>query len=104
MFPILEKTFYGKSKYPITDRLCAAWKIYSQLNAVLLSENHTIEYKLSLLPLHHDCLQFIKTVITDERNRPFEVPLLLLKDNPQAQSIISKGLGAYKRGGIAING
>ena len=48
--------------------------------------------------------KFIKTVITDERNRPFEVPLLLLKDNPQAQSIISKGLGAYKRGGIAING
>jgi hypothetical protein len=48
--------------------------------------------------------KFMKTVITDDRNRAYEVPTLIIKDNPVAQDIISKGLGAYKRGGLAVNG
>jgi hypothetical protein len=48
--------------------------------------------------------KFMKTVITDDSNRAFEVPTLIIKDNPAAQDIISKGLGAYKRGGLAVNG
>ena len=48
--------------------------------------------------------KFMKTVITDDSNRAFEVPALIIKDNPAAQDIISKGLGAYKRGGLAVNG
>ena len=48
--------------------------------------------------------KFMKTVITDDSNRAYEVPTLIIKDNPAAQDIISKGLGAYKRGGLAVNG
>ena len=48
--------------------------------------------------------KFMKTVITDDSKRAFEVPTLIIKDNPAAQDIISKGLGAYKRGGIVVNG
>ena len=48
--------------------------------------------------------KFMKSVIVDDDNRAYEVPMLLIKDNPQAIDRISKGLGAYKRGGIAING
>ena len=48
--------------------------------------------------------KFMKTVITDGSNRAYEVPTLIIKDNPAAQDIISKGLGAYKRGGLAVNG
>ena len=48
--------------------------------------------------------KFMKTVITDDRNRAYEVPTLIIKDNPVAQDIISKGIGAYKRGGLAVNG
>jgi hypothetical protein len=48
--------------------------------------------------------KFMKSVIVDDSNRAYEVPMLLIKDNPQAIDRISKGLGAYKRGGIAING
>ena len=48
--------------------------------------------------------KFMKSVIVDDNNRAYEVPMLLIKDNPQAIDRISKGLGAYKRGGIAING
>ncbi len=48
--------------------------------------------------------KLMKTVITDDRNRAYEVPTLIIKDNPVAQDIISKGLGAYKRGGLAVNG
>ena len=46
----------------------------------------------------------MKTVITADSNRAYEVPTLIIKDNPAAQDIISKGLGAYKRGGLAVNG
>ena len=46
----------------------------------------------------------MKSVIVDDNNRAYEVPMLLIKDNPQAIDRISKGLGAYKRGGMAING
>jgi hypothetical protein len=48
--------------------------------------------------------KFMKSVIVDDDNRAYEVPMLLIKDNQQAIDRISKGLGAYKRGGIAING
>ena len=48
--------------------------------------------------------KFMKTVITDDSNRAYEVPTLIIKDNPAAQDIIGKGLGAYKRGGIVVNG
>jgi hypothetical protein len=48
--------------------------------------------------------KFMKTVITDGSNRAFEVPTLIIKDNPVAQDVISKGLGAYKKGGLAVNG
>ena len=48
--------------------------------------------------------KFMKSVIVDDNNRAYEVPMLLIKDNPQAIDRISKGLGAYKRGGMAING
>jgi len=48
--------------------------------------------------------KFMKSVIVDDSNRAYEVPMLLIKDNPQAIDRISKGLGAYKRGGIAVNG
>jgi hypothetical protein len=48
--------------------------------------------------------KFMKSVIVDDNNRAYEVPMLLIKDNPQAIDRISKGLGAYKRGGIAVNG
>ena len=48
--------------------------------------------------------KFMKSVIVDEDNRAYEIPMLLIKDNPQAMDRISKGLGAYKRGGIAVNG
>ncbi len=48
--------------------------------------------------------KFMKSVIVDEHNRAYEIPMLLIKDNPQAIERISKGLGAYKRGGIAVNG
>jgi len=46
--------------------------------------------------------KFVKTSIMDEKGVAWEVPLIWLDD--KAKFIVSKGLPAYKRGGIAING
>jgi len=42
---------------------------------------------------------FMKTVIVDNNNRVWEVPMVLFKENKAAQAIIDKGLPIYKRGG-----
>jgi len=42
----------------------------------------------------------MKTVIVDENNRAWEVPMILIKENKAAQALIDKGLPIYKKGGI----
>jgi len=44
--------------------------------------------------------KFMKTVIMDDNNRAWEVPMILIKENKAAQAIIDKGLPIYKRGGV----
>jgi hypothetical protein len=44
--------------------------------------------------------KFMKTVIVDENNRAWEVPMILIKENKAAQALIDKGLPLYKKGGI----
>jgi hypothetical protein len=44
--------------------------------------------------------KFMKTVIVDDNNRVWEVPMILFKENKAAQAIIDKGLPIYKRGGV----
>ena len=46
--------------------------------------------------------KFVKTSIMDNNSVAWEVPMIWLDD--QAKFVVSKGLPAYKRGGIAING
>jgi len=46
--------------------------------------------------------KFVKTSIMDEKGVAWEVPMIWLDD--QAKFVVSKGLPAYKRGGIAVNG
>jgi hypothetical protein len=46
--------------------------------------------------------KFVKTSIMDNNGVAWEVPMIWLDD--QAKFVISKGLPAYKRGGIAVNG
>jgi hypothetical protein len=43
--------------------------------------------------------KFMKTVIVDEDKRVWEVPMILIKENKAAQSLIDKGLPIYKKGG-----
>ena len=44
--------------------------------------------------------KFMKTVIVDGKNRAWEVPMILIKENKAAQALIDKGLPIYKKGGI----
>jgi hypothetical protein len=44
--------------------------------------------------------KFMKTVIVDDNNRAWEVPMILIKENKAAQALIDKGLPIYKKGGI----
>jgi hypothetical protein len=48
--------------------------------------------------------KYLKTSIIDDKNRGWEIPMILLKDNPEAAAKIARGLPAYQRGGIAVNG
>jgi hypothetical protein len=41
----------------------------------------------------------MKTVIVDDNNRAWEVPMILIKENKAAQALIDKGLPVYKKGG-----
>jgi hypothetical protein len=43
--------------------------------------------------------KFMKTVIVDDNNRAWEVPMILIKENKAAQALIDKGLPVYKKGG-----
>ena len=46
--------------------------------------------------------KFSYTAIIDDKGRGWEVPIMLFDD--QSKFIISRGLPAYKRGGMAVNG
>jgi len=46
--------------------------------------------------------KYLKTSIIDDKGRGWEVPLIWLDD--QAKLNVARGLPAYKRGGIAVNG
>ena len=48
--------------------------------------------------------KYLKTSIIDDKNRGWEIPMILLKDNPEAAAKIARGLPAYQRGGLAANG
>ena len=48
--------------------------------------------------------KYLKTSIIDDKNRGWEIPMILLKDNPEAAANIARGLPAYQRGGLAANG
>jgi len=44
--------------------------------------------------------KFMKTYIVDDDKRAWEVPMILIKENKAAESLIDKGLPIYKKGGI----
>ena len=46
----------------------------------------------------------METAIIDDNGIGWRVPMILLKENEAAIANIARGLPAYKRGGIAING
>ena len=48
--------------------------------------------------------KIIETAIMDNKGVGWKVPMIYLKGNREALSKISKGLPAYKRGGIARHG
>ena len=44
--------------------------------------------------------KFMKTAITDNQNRGWEIPMILLKENAKAINKVSRGVPIYKKGGI----
>jgi hypothetical protein len=48
--------------------------------------------------------KIIETSIIDDKGVGWKVPMIYLKGNNEALFNISKGLPAYKRGGIAAHG